>query len=353
LFSRWNDSSPGNYSSTSSDSSIDLDESFKKLLESRRQKCDARKTLIKKAISNSNANNSPLACANNDKEEMNDKNTNFIDLRTPLRGANTSLWQCHDTTTVEEEEDWRKVSEDSFAANEQFCDSLSPATSKYTNEDFSVDSLNSNANHKTKLIDLTTDDDEGLDSDELEARALEYTSTYEPTENSAMNRLLKELDASDQQAKIQPKPSKQQLPDFMADETQLNDIEAPSALWENTMFSNSPRPSPMKKMGMLRPSTILEEDTLVNFSNELSRRESNESYKTAYVDGKEKKGNETAASTEDFRTADEEQEDHSCASNVMESPTMLEVIEITDESCVDVRIEVREFLHYVQNEEFY
>jgi hypothetical protein len=37
----------------------------------------------------------------------------------------------------------------------------------------------------------------------------------------------------------------------------------------------------------------------------------------------------------------------------MESPTMLEVIEITDESCVDVRIEVREFLHYVQNEEFY
>lgn len=46
--------------------------------------------------------------------------------------------------------------------------------------------------------------------------------------------------------------------------SQLNDMEEPSHFWENTMNNMSKLMSPIKRCGLLRPSTIIEEDSQIN-----------------------------------------------------------------------------------------
>lgn len=90
----------------------------------------------------------------------------------------------------------------------------------------------------------------------------EYTldiSAEDTQEEAALDRLLK-----NSQFKAN---TNHQKPNF-EDDTQLGDIEAPSMMWEQTMFNmNSPKPSPMKMMHLLRPSTIIEESTIANTTN--------------------------------------------------------------------------------------
>ncbi|XP_062547561.1 uncharacterized protein LOC134213053 isoform X2 [Armigeres subalbatus] len=71
-----------------------------------------------------------------------------------------------------------------------------------------------------------------------------------------------------------------------AEVTQLDDVEEPSCLWENTIHQAGPMSkalSPVKRMHMLRPSTILEEATIneTTVADMVSKNTSLESYITA------------------------------------------------------------------------
>lgn len=67
--------------------------------------------------------------------------------------------------------------------------------------------------------------------------------------------------------------------------TQITDIEAPSIMWDQTILhANSPKPSPIKMVGLLRPSTIIEESTMANSTesaSNISEQEANRSSDSA------------------------------------------------------------------------
>ncbi|XP_065081057.1 uncharacterized protein sip2 [Ochlerotatus camptorhynchus] len=106
----------------------------------------------------------------------------------------------------------------------------------------------------------------------------------------------------------------------LGDITQLDDVEEPSCLWENTMVQCAPGKalSPVKRMRMLRPSTIIEEATIneTTTASANSKNTSLESYITTKpnLNGSDDCSIETGS--EVYRTADDGTYDHSKQSTV-------------------------------------
>lgn len=106
----------------------------------------------------------------------------------------------------------------------------------------------------------------------------------------------------------------------LSDVTQLDDVEEPSCLWENTIAqgaSGKEALSPVKRMHMLRPSTIIEEATIneTTSAGVSSKNTSHDSYITAKQNLNGSGDCSTVAGSDVYRTADDESCEHSKASN--------------------------------------
>ncbi|KXJ78793.1 hypothetical protein RP20_CCG003541 [Aedes albopictus] len=106
----------------------------------------------------------------------------------------------------------------------------------------------------------------------------------------------------------------------LVDETQLEDVEEPSGMWENTMHHQAgplggKAISPVKRMHMLRPSTIIEEatinETTTAASGGTSKNTSLESFLTARqnLNGSGDDCCSVVTGSEAYRTANESRED--------------------------------------------
>ncbi|XP_049288076.1 uncharacterized protein LOC125766299 [Anopheles funestus] len=112
---------------------------------------------------------------------------------------------------------------------------------------------------------------------------------------------------------VKPTASALQQSVTIGDVTQLEDIDEPSGLWENTML---PALSPVKRMHMLRPSTILEESTMSGPA-EASKNSSIETYISA-KQVTESANRDSATSCSDvYRTAQDTFETDSYARSSM------------------------------------
>uniref|UniRef100_A0A182NAM1 Uncharacterized protein n=1 Tax=Anopheles dirus TaxID=7168 RepID=A0A182NAM1_9DIPT len=111
-----------------------------------------------------------------------------------------------------------------------------------------------------------------------------------------------------------PAPDAPIAPPTLGDVTQLEDIDEPSGLWENTIFPGVM--SPVKRMHLLRPSTILEETAMTTGSAEASKNSSIDTFVSAKQanDGSELENRNSAISGSDvYRTAQETLETDSYA----------------------------------------
>uniref|UniRef100_A0A182VTG2 Uncharacterized protein n=1 Tax=Anopheles minimus TaxID=112268 RepID=A0A182VTG2_9DIPT len=99
----------------------------------------------------------------------------------------------------------------------------------------------------------------------------------------------------------------------LGDVTQLEDIDEPSGLWENTVL---PSLSPVKRMHLLRPSTILEESAMSGPA-EASKNSSIETYISAGQVAESVNINSASSGSDVFRTAQETFETDSYARSSM------------------------------------
>ncbi|XP_055851336.1 muscle M-line assembly protein unc-89 isoform X2 [Episyrphus balteatus] len=132
------------------------------------------------------------------------------------------------------------------------------------------------------------------------------SSSYQPTRNvrvpsydeeaDALQRLLDELNVEETEKRLKGIP----IP-TLADDTQLDDIEAPSRFWENTMTPETLKSiSPVKMVGLMRQSTIMEEYSDVSES-EASSTSYQSAMKTVFsseTSGCYDTANDTAANSE-------------------------------------------------------
>ncbi|XP_058120108.1 uncharacterized protein LOC131292121 [Anopheles ziemanni] len=96
------------------------------------------------------------------------------------------------------------------------------------------------------------------------------------------------------------------IPTTFGDITQLDDVDEPSGFWENSILPGSGQiMSPMKRVHVLRPSTIIEEST-INEAGE-SKNSSIDTYVSAQQRESQEAGNSSSAisSSEIYRTAED------------------------------------------------
>ncbi|XP_055377361.1 uncharacterized protein LOC129609469 isoform X2 [Condylostylus longicornis] len=123
-------------------------------------------------------------------------------------------------------------------------------------------------------------------------------------ENEAIERLIKNLEIQESKYVSKERTSCTKLPNrsdrnTFADQTQLADIEEPSALWETTVTDNNGKYiSPTKMVGLLRPSTILEESSSSTESNITEN-----SFRTAKKPDADQNNIESDAATSAYETA--------------------------------------------------
>ncbi|XP_055595625.1 uncharacterized protein LOC129746145 isoform X2 [Uranotaenia lowii] len=98
----------------------------------------------------------------------------------------------------------------------------------------------------------------------------------------------------------------------VADITQLDDVEEPSGMWEHSILDGACQAaksalSPVKRMHLLRPSTIIEEATMMNETGATSKsvNTSLESYATAKQNLHEDDDCSIVSGSEVYRTAEE------------------------------------------------
>ncbi|KFB39171.1 septin interacting protein [Anopheles sinensis] len=96
------------------------------------------------------------------------------------------------------------------------------------------------------------------------------------------------------------------IPTTFGDITQLDDVDEPSGFWENTILPGSGQiMSPMKRVHLLRPSTIIEESTINEAGG--SKNSSIDTYVSAQQRESHEAGNSSSAisSSEIYRTAED------------------------------------------------
>uniref|UniRef100_A0A336M0J8 CSON009583 protein n=1 Tax=Culicoides sonorensis TaxID=179676 RepID=A0A336M0J8_CULSO len=191
----------------SSDSSIDLDDSFKAIIEERRRKAEEEQNkLLQKTPTTSNYK---------DIQTPGTANSIFRAFRTP--GTRLGFEKTPSGLSMDSDQSsWMNCGEETFLNMEKMC---------------------------------------------------ENTILENTMEAEAVDRLLNEYRTEENSAKKSPVFGK-----CLNDMTQLNDIEAPSMMWDQTLLNaNSPKASPMKLVHLNRPSTIIEESTIYNSSKEESK----------------------------------------------------------------------------------
>lgn len=211
---------------SSVDSSFDLNESFKELLNRKREELEQQKNI-------------PFANTKDDCRTVNNMNT-------------SSIYECgNDSTFIEQSDDL--ASDASFLEAER---------------------LSNITQSNTTLIDLTESRDDNL------------VDVIKEQHQDGLKQLMIKMQINN--------------------ETMLNDIEAPSCLFENSVFLNSPtHQSPIKMIGMLRPSTILEETHTSEYTSASFENNSGslDSYITAETG---KTNNNSGTESEYYKTADEQ-----------------------------------------------
>lgn len=151
----------------------------------------------------------------------------------------------------DEESQWQRTSDESFEVIEKMCDKTASDPNstlfQYLNSDCKEEIV------ETAKIRSKSDVGET------------FKAAYD-TEAQALKRLLDELRLEEQIQLENESPLKG------VDVTALEDVEAPSRLWENTITNETIlQTSPVKMVGLLRPSTIIEEYDAedVSFSSDI------------------------------------------------------------------------------------
>ncbi|XP_053696073.1 uncharacterized protein LOC128743502 [Sabethes cyaneus] len=108
-----------------------------------------------------------------------------------------------------------------------------------------------------------------------------------------------------------------------SDETQLDDIEEPSCMWEQSIIQNNfagKALSPVKRVHMLRPSTIIEEPTTINETTITgSKNTSLESYISAKQTLNGSDNGSVVTGSEVYRTAEEGNETKSTVNSTIDA----------------------------------
>lgn len=92
----------------------------------------------------------------------------------------------------------------------------------------------------------------------------------------------------------------------LADMTQLDEVEEPSCLWENSVQHCPGKAlSPVKRVHMLRPSTILEEGSINESATNTTKNTSPSSYVTARQNLNTSDNNSVTTGSDIYRTAEE------------------------------------------------
>lgn len=188
----------------------------------------------------------------------------FQRLNTPKSSAVREKFNKNDSTIMEQNDSWMLTAEDSFLEQERLCAELS-----------------------RPLIDLSSSTEEAKDE---ESQAEEENKIIQ--ELLAENKLREELE---EKKKFQLKQ--------LNDTTMLENIEAPSFFLSNTTILDSPttvKSSPIYNFGLNRPSTIVEEGTIINSSAGSVKNQTLESFATAFT------RNCSEATSDTYRTAQED-----------------------------------------------
>ncbi|XP_055542037.1 uncharacterized protein LOC129727844 isoform X2 [Wyeomyia smithii] len=190
------------------DSSFDLDDSFQAMIEKKRQQ------LIKA-------------------KEDESKASEEISSVSQFTGGGDNTTRClgNDSTIIEPDSMFR-VTDESFEEMERLC----------------------SMEQSRLLIDLHVPQHAG---EETSLRNIEECSRIsEPLETLCKNATLNK----------EPEQNEVNITIGMSDETQLDDIEEPSCMWEQSIIQGNAGKalSPVKRVHMLRPSTIIEEPTTIN-----------------------------------------------------------------------------------------
>uniref|UniRef100_A0A182MCJ3 Septin interacting protein n=1 Tax=Anopheles culicifacies TaxID=139723 RepID=A0A182MCJ3_9DIPT len=146
----------------------------------------------------------------------------------------------------------------------------------------------------------------GNESTFLEQDSISKISDTSFEEMERICAVLDKVNGFDNSVKIQEDTGKHLAPTLqqsasitLGDVTQLEDIDEPSGLWENTVL---PCLSPVKRMHILRPSTILEESTM-SAPAEASKNSSIETYISARQGAESININSATSGSDVYRTA--------------------------------------------------
>lgn len=236
-------------SESSEDSSFELDDSFRAMIERKRKK------MIEERLA---------AALDSTTEDENDES--LVMGQSTDGDGGESRYRCNDSTIIEQDS-IHKTTDESFEAMERLCGSMNLGVG---GDGFGEESQ--------------------LDA-EMPPPSLDYTVP--------MKRV-----------------SSKGEPTCLAEMTQLEDVEEPSGMWENSMLhatAANKMLSPIKRVHMLRPSTILEEATInetttTGGANQTSSKNTSlESYATAkqQLDGSGTDNYSIITGSEVYRTAEE------------------------------------------------
>uniref|UniRef100_A0A1Q3F6W9 Putative septin n=1 Tax=Culex tarsalis TaxID=7177 RepID=A0A1Q3F6W9_CULTA len=238
-------------SDSSEESSFELDDSFRAMIERKRKK------MIEERLA---------AALDSTTEDEENGDSLVVTERSTDGGGGDSRFRCNDSTIIEQDS-IHKTTDESFEAMERLCGSINLGAG---GDGFGEESQ--------------------LDA-EMPPPSLDYTVPVKRASSKGESSGLAEM-------------------------TQLEDVEEPSGMWENSMLhatAANKMLSPIKRVHMLRPSTILEEATInetttTGGANQTSSKNTSlESYATAkqQLDGSGADNYSIITGSEVYRTAEE------------------------------------------------
>ncbi|XP_050089281.1 uncharacterized protein LOC126573314 [Anopheles aquasalis] len=145
-------------------------------------------------------------------------------------------------------------------------------------------------------------------------------------------------------------PLVREPPSGFGDVTQLDDIDEPSGLWENTILPGiTAALSPVKRLHLLRPSTIIEESTMIGGEMRSSietTTTTQDTFESAKQAVEVTNGSSAASGSDVYRTAEEDTFASSIASYAQTTETDSKMFSDVSES-----IKQTSFMNKLENEE--
>ncbi|XP_023158379.1 uncharacterized protein LOC101456201 isoform X1 [Ceratitis capitata] len=260
--------------------SLDLEEDLQVVLETKASCENGNSKILKNIKANSSVENM-FKTGNDENVPMNSNETACSNnLKKPeFRNFSTMAYCDESIVCVEKQKavEWQRSSDESFMALEKMCDKTA-------------------SDPDSTLFQYIHSEDKELIVEDVKKRSGDYLKTPSKKElieideeAKSLQRLLHDLCVQEQ------KQLENETPLKGVDVTQLDDIEAPSKLWETTIIGESTlQTSPVKMVGLLRPSTIIEECCEDESNNSMCNEvdlSSHASFKSAL------KGSETSATS--------------------------------------------------------